>query len=269
MVDGRSVIKQGQIDILVVLYKYRFGSRQLIAEALQINPVTLHKKLFVLVKHGLINTRQEKRSKLYGIPAAYYLTPKGLRYLQSLEGYSYITESVVKGCYRDKVVSETTVLHCFDVLSQILALKRTYPGLKAYLRREMSRFTYFPKTLPDAFLSLSDGTTTRRFFFDYVNDTQERKAFFQRVSTYIEFFDIGGWNVTNTETPVLLFVAEKGATEHRIKRLVKGAISKVEPNDDPIVCTTTKRSIDHIDTEAAIWTNIDDPDELLTLEQAG
>lgn len=268
MVDGRSVIKQGQIDILVVLYKYRFGSRQLIAEAVNSNPVTLHKKLLVLVKHGLIDMRQEKRSKLYGIPVAYYLTPKGLRYLRSLEEYSHITESVIKSSYHDKTVSEVTVLHTFAVFEQILALKQRYPALKAFLRRDMARFTYFPKTLPDAFLSLSDGTTTRRFFFDYINDTQERKAFFQRVSTYIDFFDTGGWNITNTETPVLLFVAEKGATEHRIKRLVKGAISKVEPNDDPVVCTTTKRAIDHIDVEAAIWTSIDDPDELLTLEQA-
>lgn len=241
MADGRSVIKQGQIDIMVTLYKYRFGSRSLIAEALQSNPVTLHKKLLVLVKHGLVNVRQEKRSKLYGIPAAYFLTPKGLRFLQSLEGYSHITDLVIRASYRDKSVSEATVLHCFDVFAQILALKRHYPTLKAYLRRDMGRFSYFPKTLPDAFLSFSDGDTTHRFFFDYIHDSQERKAFFQRVSTYIDFFDIGGWDITETEAPTLLFVAEKAATEHRVKRLIRGAISKAESDEDIIACTTTKK----------------------------
>ena len=35
-IDKRSALKQGQIDILETLYKYRFGSRQLLADSLGI-----------------------------------------------------------------------------------------------------------------------------------------------------------------------------------------------------------------------------------------
>ena len=102
-VDGRSVIKQSQVNILAILYKYRFGSRQLIAESLNKNPDTMYRNLLVLIKHGLINVRLEKRSKLYGIPAAYYLTPNGLRHLQSLADYVFIDDSIIKGSYRVKL----------------------------------------------------------------------------------------------------------------------------------------------------------------------
>ena len=266
--DGRSVIKQSQIDILTILYKYRFGSRQLIAASLDRNPDTMYRNLLVLIKHGLINVRLEKSSKLLGIPAAYYLTPKGLRYLQSLSDYSFISEPTIKGSYRDKTVSEATVLHTFAVFEQILALKQRYPALKAFLRRDMARFTYFPTTSPSAFLSLSGDETTKRFFFDYIQDTQERKVFYQRVSAYIDFFDKGGWDVTGTDIPTLLFIAEKASTEHRIKRLIKGALSNLDPDVDIQVFTTTKRAIEQIYQQPVIWTSIENPDELLALEQA-
>lgn len=262
--DGRSAIKQGQLDILETLYKYRFGSRNLIAGLLNVNDSTLYKKLNVLVKHGLIGGKLDNKSKIKGLPVAYYLTPKGLKFLQSLENHAYITDKVVKASYCDNNVSEATIVHCMDVFSQILVLKRQYPNLKAYLRRDLSRFSYFPKILPDAFLSLSDDDNTKRFFFDYISDSQERKAFFQRVSAYIDFFDIGGWNVTNTDIPTLLFVAEKAGTERRIRRLIKGAINKVEPDEVPDIYITTKKAVEQMDDGASIWTHIDD-DELIAI----
>lgn len=266
MADGRSVIKQSQTDILEVLYKYRFGSRLLIAEALNVSPVTLHKKLAVLIKHELIASRYDGSAKISGKPVAYFLTPKGLRFLKSQEG-SVITDDIIKASYRDKVLTAATVDHSLQVFAAILRLKRRYPALKAYLRRDMSRFSYFPKLLPDAFLSLSGEGETTRFFLDVVSDAQERKPLFQRVSAYIDFFDIGGWNVTNTNQPSLLFVGENASTERRIVRLVKGVIAKTEPDEDPAVYTTTKKAIERLDDEAAIWTSVDDPGELLSLEE--
>lgn len=263
--DGRSVIKPTQIKVLVALYKYRFGSRQLLAELLDANPDTMYRKLLVLIKHGLVAMRLEKRSKLYGIPAAYYLTPKGLKFLQTLPDYSYIDDAIIKSSYRDKSVSESTVLHSLAVFKQILALKRQYPPLKAFLRREIARFHYFPSTSPNAFLSLSNDSATNRYFFDYIPSSLERKAFYQRVSAYIDFFDKGGWDATNTELPVLLYVAENASTEHRIKRLVKGAVSQADSDIDLTILTTTKRAIEQSDGQTLIWTDVNDPDELIAM----
>lgn len=265
-VDGRMVLKQGQIDILELLYKYRFGSRQLIADSLNIKAgSSLHERLAVLIKHGYVNKRLDKAQRLYGMPAAYFLTPKGLKFMRSLPNHEYITELVIKSSYKDKSTSLGFITHNLDVYRLIIVLKRRYPELKAYLRRDMGRFSYFPKLLPDVFLSLSDGTTTKRFFFDYIPDSQERKVFFQRISSYIYFFDRGGWKVTNAETPILLFVAEKAGAERRIRRLTNGVINKVEPDEVPDVYTTTKKAIEQMGDEGLVWTHIDDDDELIGL----
>ena len=258
MVDGRSVVKQGQIDILEALYKYRFGSRVLIANALNISPVTLHKKLLVLIKHGLIASRYDGNARIQGKPVAYFLTPKGLRFLAELESHDYVTEKVIKASYRDKSLAEATITHSIQVFSHILRLKHRYQELKAYLRRDMNRYTYFPETLPDAFLSLSVEDSTTRFFLDVIPDTQERKPLFQRVSAYIAFFDKGGWDETNTEQPKLLFIAETARAERMIRRIVKGAISHIEPDDEPEVFTTTHKALERMDSEALIWTALDD-----------
>lgn len=265
-VDGRSVIKQPQLDILEVLYKYRFGSRLLLARALNVNDSTLYKKLAVLIKHELVGSRLDNDSKIKGLPVAYFLTPKGLRFLASLNSHDYITEKVIKGSYRDKSLKESTITHHLAVFSHVLALKARYQ-LKAYLRRDMSRFSYFPEPQPDVFLSLTHGTTAKRFFLDVIPATQEKRALFQRIAAYVTFFDGGGWEATNTPSPKLLFIAETASMERTIRRIATGVISHLEPDEELEVYTTTQKALQHMDGEALIWTSLDDPDELLTLPE--
>lgn len=266
MIDKRSTLKQGQIDILEVLYKYRFGSRQLIAESLSIKASSsLYERLNVLIKHDLVAMRQEKRLKLLGVPASYFLTPKGLRTLQAIDHHEYINESIIKASYRDKILSQTFVSHTLDVFKYTNILKLQYPKLKVYLRRNMSRFSYFPKTPPDAFLSLAHDNITKRYFFDYISASLERKVLFQRIYSYIDFFDNDGWDVTGTEIPILLFVAENATMERRIRRIAKGVINKIEIDDEIIIYTTTKKALEAPNKEITVWSDLEEPDELISL----
>lgn len=266
MSDGRSTLNQGQIDILELLYKYRFGSRQLLADSLGIKAgSSLHEKLQVLIKHEYIAVRHEKRLKLYGVPAAYYLTPKGLRTLAAFPDHEHITDSVIKGSYRDKIVSQTFVDHCLRVYTQTNQLKAFYPNLKVYLRRDMSRYSYFPKTPPDAFLSLSTKAGPKRFFLDILPDIMPTKPLYQRVTNYAQFFEEGSWSVVSNELPSLLFVGETSTTERRLQRLIRSALRNAELDEDIAVYTTTFGAIEHLEGDAPIWTSIEDPDDLLAL----
>ena len=267
MLDGRSTLKQGQINILELLYKYRFGSRQLLADSLGVKAgSSLHEKLQVLIKHEYIAVRHEKRLKLYGMPAAYYLTPKGLRTLAALPDHEYLTDSVVKGGYRDKTVSQTFIDQCLRVYTQTNQIKAFYPDLKVYLRRDMSRYSYFPSNLPDAFLSLPTKGSPKRFFFDILPDIMPTKPLYQRVTNYAQFFEEGNWDNVSDELPILLFVGETSTTERRLQRLVRSALRNAELDEDILVYTTTFGAIEHLEGEGAIWTSLDDPDELLALE---
>lgn len=128
------------------------------------------------------------------MPAAYYLTPKGLRALAALPGHDYITNSVIKGSYKDGTVTQSFITQTLRVYAQANKLTASHPNLKIFLRRDMSRYSYFPKPLPDSFLSLptSEGTSPKRFFFDVIPDSLQTKPLFQRVTSYAVFFDEGG-----------------------------------------------------------------------------
>jgi len=270
MADKRSTLKQGQIDILELLYKYRFGSRQLLADSLGIKAgSSLHEKLQVFIKHGYIAMRLEKKLKLHGTPAAYYLTPKGLRTLAALPDHDYITDSMIKGSYKDSTVTQPFVTQTLRVYAQANRLTVAYPNLKVFLRRDMSRYSYFPKPLPDAFLSLpiSKGTPLKRFFLDVIPDSLPTKPLYQRITSYAEFFDEGGWERVSDEPPILLLTCETGTTERRVRRAVKAALYKAETDVDIIAFTSTFGAVQNIEENGAIWTSLDDPDELLSLPE--
>ena len=77
--DKRSVLGERQHSILIALYRYRFGTRQLLAKSLGVAAgSSLHTRLTTLCNHGLVARRYTSHMKLQGKPAAYYLTARGL-----------------------------------------------------------------------------------------------------------------------------------------------------------------------------------------------
>ena len=76
-------LNHGQLEVLLKLYRYRFGTRQLIASSLsKSNSTSIYSRLQILQVNGYIANRFDKSYKLSGKPAAYYLLPKGLRALK-------------------------------------------------------------------------------------------------------------------------------------------------------------------------------------------
>lgn len=262
---ARSSLNIGQIAILELLYKYRFGSRQLLADSLGVKAgSSLHTRLEVLCQHGYIGKRLEKRLKLEGMPAAYHLLPKGLRLLQSLPGHEAIDDGAIRANYKDKTVGNDFITHVLGVYEQTQPLLRQYPALKVFTRRDMAKYDYFPALLPDAFLSLPsvDGVP-HRFFFDLVSDKTPRYLLERRVSAYCEFFEDGGWDETGSELPVLLLQCEWGPAEKGIKRSIAALINRLEA--DVRVYTSTIAALEHEAADGAIWTAVDD-DEPVSLE---
>lgn len=263
----RSTLNTGQISLLELVYKYRFGSRNLIAESLNIKYGSgIYEKLEVLVKGEYLGKRFDKRLKLQALPAAYYITSKGLRVLQQQPDHKYITDGTVKASYKDKTVSQDFITHTLNVYKYTNLLKRRYPALKVFTRRDMSRYSYFPSQLPDTFLSLpsDDPKRPKRFFFDLVPNNLPRHALNRRVANYCEFFDEGGWDTTESELPAILLLGESGTTEKRIQRNVRLQFNRLDMGELAVYTSTTK-ALEHMTNDATIWTSVEDSDELAAL----
>lgn len=264
----RTLLNTSQITLLDLVYKYRFVKRELVAESLNINNgSSLHERFEVLVKNGYLAKRFEKRMRLLGVHIAYYLTPKGLRALQTL-GYDDITDTLIKASYRDKTVGQSFIDHTLSVYDYTNVLKAYYPDLKVFTKREIAKYSYFPEQLPDAFLSLPGDNPKQptRFFFDFVPDTLPRTALDRRIANYCEFFDEGGWDSTNSPLPMLLLVCEWGAAERRIQRNIRAQLSRADMGELEVYTTTTG-ALDTMTKEAEIWTSVEDTEELITLNK--
>jgi len=264
---ARSSISKSQIKLLELVYKYRFVSRLLVADSLGIKPENgLFRRLEVLVKYEYLGKRFDKRLKLAGVPAAYYLTPKGLRALQAVPGHEYITEAVLKGSYRDKSVGQDFITHMLGVYEYTNTLKRQYPGLRVFTRREIGQYEYFPSQIPDAVLSIptDNPKQPKRFFFDLVSDTMPRSALDRRIANYCEFFDEGGWDVTGSPLPIILLLCEWSTAEKRISRNVWAQLSRSDMEELPVYTSTTS-ALDNPAGELIVWTSVEDTDELTDL----
>lgn len=268
MADKQIRLNQGQIDILELLYKYRFSSRQLLLESLGEEVGTdnnVYQKLVVLMKHDLVFHRYDPRLKLLGVPYAYSLTPKGLRALQALPDHTYITDAVIKGWYRNKTVDQKFVNRTMAIHKYTNLLKRHYPSLKVFTQRDLAKFSYFPKHLPDAVLSLPiEEKAPLRFFFDIIPAGMPRKALDGKLMNYCAFFEDGGWEVTKSDNPAVLLVASNGRAERQLQYIARSRLAKYDELDLRIY-TTTVQALSGMNEEGLVWTRVDDTDEPLEL----
>ena len=275
-----AVLKKGQIAILEALYGCRFCSCRLLADRLGITSgSSLHEKLNVLMKHGFVDRRYDKSFRLRGMPAAYYVTPKGLRQLQLIHGRERVTDAIVKAGYRDRVVSQAFVNHTVRVCAYINQLQHRYPLLEVLLRREMMLCSYVPANPPDAFLLLRVNDGIRQFFFDVVSKDMLPSTINRRIVGYMSFFDSGGWNEANSDMPKLLLLLEDTAMKRRLERIARAVRRRFGLDDEIEIYVAMAEDLLNGDT--AIWLSIDEtsePDgsggsggsgELLSLEGIG
>ena len=273
MNNKRLVLKKGQIAILEALYECRFCSCRLLADRLGITSgSSLHEKLNVLMKHGFVDRRYDKSFRLRGMPAAYYVTPKGLRQLQLIHGRERVTDAIVKAGYRDRVVSQAFVNHTVRVCAYINQLQHRYPLLEVLLRREMMLCSYVPANPPDAFLLLrvNDGirqSGIRKFFFDVVSKDMLPSTIRRRLAGYMSFFDNGGWDEMNSELPKLLLLLEDTAMKRRLERIARAVRRRFGLDDEIEIYVAMAEDLLNGDT--AIWLSIDETSEFLALEEVG
>ena len=126
-------LNKGQVATLQLLYRYRFTTSELLAKVegkkhLQVT----RSRLATLEKQGYIGRRYDSSYKLLGKFAAYYLLPKGLQYLKSIE---VAEPQAIKIIYNDCKASDKFVDFCLQVCRMAQALISFYGDLTGNVRK--------------------------------------------------------------------------------------------------------------------------------------
>jgi len=259
-------LNQGQLEVLLKLYRYRFGTRELVADSLGKSDMSIYLRLQTLIANGYVASRYDKSHRLSGRPAAYYLLPKGLRALKQYTNRDDITDAAIKNSYKDKdgTVSDQFIDHNLDVYAIGNRLQALYPAIKQFTKRELVIYNYFPKQLPDLYLSIKLGDQTKRLFLDYIEATTPSFVIDRQLRQKIEYYQNGDWQTKGNSFPPILYVCENGSLEKRLQKLANRALYRSDT--DMAVYTTTKNALGSASPKNdLIWSSVKDPDGLVTL----
>jgi len=215
----RRKLNDGQLLVLELLYKFRFGNNDLIAQYFgKKDRSFVYKRLKILQEQGLVAKRFESSYRLQGKPAAYYLTPDGARMLGQYREPG--DEVNVRAIYKDATVSERFVNHCFAIFGLYMRLMDEYDENLDFLAKGDQPDENMPAPNPDAFLMLESQTATQHYFVDILDDDVHLHVdVSKKFKRYIKYKESGDWAaISESPFPKIIFVCN---TENAAKKAQK------------------------------------------------
>ncbi|KKW02305.1 MAG: hypothetical protein UY35_C0017G0024 [Candidatus Saccharibacteria bacterium GW2011_GWC2_48_9] len=225
-------LNKGQVEVLKLLYRYRFTTSELLAKAEnQKHLQVTRSRLTILEKQGYIGRRYESSYKLLGKFATFYLLPKGLQYLKSID---VVDQQAIKMIYNDRKASDKFVDFCLAVCRTAQALISFYgQESRMFTRTELLDYDYFPQPLPDLYMSIKR-KTVRHYFVDLYDDAIPTFVLVKKIKKYREHYESGEWEATDSDYPEIIVACANDKAEQRLRRKLLGGTT-----DDVVVYTCT------------------------------
>lgn len=252
-----------QLDVLKILYRFRFGTSDLISQAQGgISRQSTNARLAVLVEKELINKKQDGRAKLEGKPAVYSLAAKGRAALRK-QGDKY-SSKVLNSIRANRDSSDKFVQHNLTIFSVANKLTEQYKDAVTFLTKSNvygDSFDYLPESRPDAFLHIK--TINAYYFLYYLDESTPDFAHVRKISSLFDYEKSGKWEIgTKLGLPGILLVCSSNRLETTMrKRFVK--LKSDEDSDFGIYTTVISRLLDSENGE--IWKLVGGDDELKPL----
>lgn len=256
-----------QVAILENIYRFRFGSSNLVANSLRLkNGKYIFRRLKLLVEHGYLERNFDSSYRIKGQPASYFLLPRAMRLLQKLGQQKGLTDQAIKNSYNDKNVELGFIDHNLTVYAVNNQLAALYPAIQQFTKRELAIYKYFPKHLPDLYIFLKTKGNSRRFFLEVMETTTKPFTINWQLGLLANYFQNGEWQAKGNPFPVILYVCETGELEKRIRKQVNAAIYKFGVNIH--FYTTTQNALMYsTQNDDEIWSSVEEPNKLISLKE--
>lgn len=198
--DSPKVTKR-QLDILILLYRFRFLNR------IQIQTLLNHKNkrrinewLKDLNSRNIVGRHYSTKLKENTKPAVYYIAAKSRLILL---GQPSVDEKIIKQrIYKEKEKSQRLINHCITLADFYLMLLniKDYDKLHFFTKTDLSTYYYLSYNRPDAYIAKEKGGKTKRYFFEIIDEGTPRFILRPKIERCIEYFDSNKWQ-ENTDHP--------------------------------------------------------------------
>lgn len=225
-VKTRYKISKYQLDILVLIVKYRFVSSALLASCLGKDKSTIYERLSVLVDQEYIAKKYDMTYKLRHRPVIYYLAPAGIRYLMKA-GYPRARLHYKSKDFTDEQIDEHFML---KELAETVCKPYTHAfELRTKYEASVDEFCITPASYAQL-VGTSDDTSD--YFIEYFPRFFESWKIRKRINQHTNYaFDHDEYRYPN-----LLFVCGNESTMKRVIRLTADTYTTID-----IFCTTIDR----------------------------
>ncbi len=221
-----------QLEILLLIYRYRFLNRNHIQQFLN------HKDHSLIIRYLKDLTDRQILNRIYSTqrtdinsPAIYYLATKSKSLLKD---YEKCNPDVLGRVYREKYRSEAFRKHSLFLADLYFKFQEAAQKQKAvchfYTATDLSSIAYTPLPLPDAYITIKEGKKhIKRYFLDIFNEGMPMFAIRRRIYQYCRYCNGSFWQDHNKDPfPKILLVCPT----LRVQKSLLRSIPKILEEED-------------------------------------
>jgi hypothetical protein len=176
-----------------------------------------------------------------------------------------VTDAVIRSSYSDKQASEQFIDSNLALFAMAQALERTHTNTRIFTARQLGGFEYLPRPLPDLYLVHNQGDVTIRYFLYHYRDGKRYDIPVRsRIQQLITYRESGNYEVTGNNFPTVLAVYDTTSIQRLTQRTFRNALNR--SYESLAVYTTSRTAVTSLGKESAIWSPIEDPEELIPLD---
>jgi len=208
----RKGISDNQKYLLIVLYKFRFVTTDLVAEFISKDRSTIYESFYVLEKQAYIQKLYDSTYRLRQRPATYCLASKGIRFLRD---NTDLDQTTLRNFYKNNKTRQEHIDHCLNVFTIFLSLKRqTGKKFDIFTKYELNREANL-KPLPELYLKREGKSKKPDYLLDIMPASTFSWLIRKRIQQYEDFADDSEYLQPN-----VLLVAGNESTEKRLFKLL-------------------------------------------------
>lgn len=260
----RKKLNELQIELLQILYKFRFGNANLISRYQGQTARNINVRLKNLSAQEYIDRFYSDTDRINRRQATYFLLPKAIRLLQKDPELDF------KGLhlnYSSRSASPTFVSHWLRMFRLYLKFDELYgsKNLDFYTNTELAQETKFPKVRPDAFLSFGGRhNDIPDCMFDLLESNKPIDQMRQRATRYIYHYETNDdWDGSY---PRILLICDNVGLERDIQRIVARTLDRSGKTEPEYYTTTLKALYSARNSNTPVWTNPVEPEILMSLD---
>lgn len=259
---NRKQLNELQTQLLHTLYKFRFGTTELIAQYQETSIRYTNVRLKILLEQEYIGRNYDKSYKLKHWLATYFLLPKAINLLKADK------ELDAKGLhlsYYSRSAKTNFVNHWLRMFRLFLKFDELYgDNLEFFTNTELAEQTNFPTVRPDAYLSFSGKhSNIPNCMLDLLESNKPADQIRQRATRFINDYQTNSdWG---SNYPRILLICDNVGLERDMQRLITRTLN-YKGTVKPQYYTTTLRALfgSH-NAKTAIWSDVLEPEKLIAL----